>query len=256
MLESLTSYATKYGRSCDTIRRFAESGLLKTAKKIGRNWVVESLEPYPVTKRDVSKKATIISLFSGCGGMDLGFIGGFDFLGRRYPKTGFNIIWANEINSAACKTYKANFKNDIVERDINKSFDLLPSYADIIIGGFPCQDISINGKMLGIKGSRSSLYTAIVEAVKRVKPKVFVAENVGSLLMQTNKASFDKILSDFKSLGYNISYNLYNASDYGVPQTREYFLSGMVFSDECREIADRYDSAKGLVDTDGTPINS
>ncbi|MDR0764432.1 MAG: DNA cytosine methyltransferase [Synergistaceae bacterium] len=172
-------------------------------------------------KRETTKPITVVSLFSGCGGMDLGFVGDFEFLGQRYNRAGFNIIWANEISPAACKTYKANLGNHIIEGDINETIDRLPEYADIVIGGFPCQDISVNGKMLGIKGKRSSLYTAIVEAVEKIHPKVFVAENVGGLLLKKNEYSLKRILKDFNSLGYNISYQLYRAADYGVPQTRE-----------------------------------
>ena len=153
--------------------------------------------------------------------MDLGFIGDFDFLGQHFAKTGFHIIWANEINSAACKTYRANFLHDILEGDIKSEIESLPCYADVVIGGFPCQDISINGKMLGVKGKRSSLYSYIVDAVCRVRPKAFVAENVGGLLLKKNEESLKKILSDFSSLGYNVTYHLYHAEDYGVPQTRE-----------------------------------
>lgn len=165
--------------------------------------------------------ATVVSLFAGCGGLDLGFSGGFSFLGKEYPQTGFEIIWANEINPAACKTYRKNVSEYIIEGDINKCIDQLPKSADVIIGGFPCQDISINGKMKGIKGDRSCLYLAIVEAVKRLNPKAFVAENVGSLFMSTHKKSLDTILKDFASLGYNINCRLYNTANYGVPQTRE-----------------------------------
>lgn len=168
------------------------------------------------------KKASVVSMFSGCGGLDLGFIGGFDFLGRHYPTTGFGIIWANELNPAACRSYRANFgENSIIEGDINECIGSMPKYADVVIGGFPCQDISINGKMLGIKGTRSSLYVAMVKAVERLNPKVFVAENVGSLMMKTNKYSLDKILYDFSTLGYKIDCRLYNTAEYGVPQTRE-----------------------------------
>lgn len=172
-------------------------------------------------KKQATKPITVISLFSGCGGMDLGFVGGFDVLGREYQKTGFKIIWANEISSAACKTYRKNLGDYIVEGDISEEIENLPKEADVIIGGFPCQDISINGKMLGINGKRSSLYTYIVEAVKKVHPKAFVAENVGGLLLKKNSESFEKIMDDFGSLGYNVSCHLYHAEDYGVPQTRE-----------------------------------
>ena len=168
-----------------------------------------------------AKHNTVVSLFSGCGGMDLGFIGGFDFLGKHYPATGFDILWANELNHAACRTYQHNFKHPIQEGDIKNVIDFMPQEAEVVIGGFPCQDISINGKMAGVNGSRSGLYTYIVEAVKRIKPKAFVAENVGGLLLKQNEYSLNKILEDFNSLDYNISYQLYKAEEYGVPQTRE-----------------------------------
>ena len=83
------------------------------------------------------------------------------------------------------------------------------------------QDISINGKMLGVNGKRSSLYTYIVEAVKKTEPKVFVAENVGGLLLKQNEYSLNRIVADFNSLGYDLTYQLYHAEEYGVPQTRE-----------------------------------
>lgn len=184
--------------------------------------MVKNIKILDNPKKQSNKDFTVISLFSGCGGMDLGFIGGFVFMNRRFRKTGFKIIWANEINPAACKTYRKNFgDNSIVEGDINDVYSKMPLSADVIIGGFPCQDISINGKMEGIKGQRSSLYSAIVKAVKLIRPKVFVAENVGSLLMKRHDESLAKIIADFSSLDYNVSYKLYNAANYYVPQTRE-----------------------------------
>jgi len=153
--------------------------------------------------------------------MDLGFSGGFEFLGKDYSQTPFEIIWANDLNSAACRTYKKNIGEHIVEGDIWKMMDEIPLEADVVIGGFPCQDISINGKGLGIEGKRSGLYRAMVEVVSRVRPKIFVAENVKGLLMKHNEKSLQQILTDFRALGYDVTYQLYNAADYGVPQTRE-----------------------------------
>jgi DNA (cytosine-5)-methyltransferase 1 len=170
---------------------------------------------------DKKESITIISLFSGCGGMDLGFLGGFEFLGKKYKKNKFEIIWANEINTAACNTYRKNIGNHIIEGDIQQKINMLPEYADVVIGGFPCQDISINGKMEGIKGKRSCLYTSIIDTVKKIQPKIFIAENVKGLLLKSNADSLKKILNDFNSLGYNITYKLYDAAGYGVPQTRE-----------------------------------
>ena len=153
--------------------------------------------------------------------MDLGFLGGFQFLEKYYPRTDFEIIWANEINSAACRTYRKNISKNIIEGDIWDHTDKLPKYADVVIGGFPCQDISINGKGAGVDGSRSGLYRAMVEVVSKIRPKVFIAENVKGLLMKHNARSLLRILTDFRALGYHVSYQLYNTADYGVPQTRE-----------------------------------
>ena len=169
----------------------------------------------------MKNKYKVVSLFSGCGGMDLGFLGGFDFLGKRYEPLPFEIIWANEINIEACNTYKKNINSEIVCGDIWEHIDEVPLGVDLIIGGFPCQDISINGKGRGINGSRSGLYRAMVEAVRRSKPKIFVAENVKGLLMRHNRESLEKVLFDFSALGYDVNYQLYHAADYGVPQTRE-----------------------------------
>ena len=163
----------------------------------------------------------VASLFSGCGGMDLGFRGGFEIFGRYYDRNPFNIVWANEINEMACRTYRKNLDPHIRCDDIWNIMSELPTCVDVLIGGFPCQDLSINGKGLGIKGKKSSLYRAMVEAVKITKPKVFVAENVKGLLNKNNEESFATIMRDFNSLGYEVSYALYHAADYGVPQGRE-----------------------------------
>jgi len=89
----------------------------------------------------------------------------------------------------------------------------------VLIGGFPCQDVSVNGKRAGVNGARTGLYRAMVEAIKRVKPKVFVAENVKALLR--HEPWLHQVLADFGGLGYKLHYQLYQSADYGVPQTRE-----------------------------------
>lgn len=172
-----------------------------------------------VAKR--TSRYAVVSLFSGCGGMDLGFKGGFTIFGRRYAKLPFDIVWANELNEAACRTYRRNIGNHIHQGDIWSMLDDIPSKADVVIGGFPCQDISVNGKGAGIAGKRSGLYRAMVEAVARVKPKLFVAENVKGLLMKHHANALRQVIADFEALGYEVSYKLYHAVDYGVPQTRE-----------------------------------
>lgn len=173
-------------------------------------------------QRNKATGYSVVSLFSGCGGLDLGFRGGFESLGRTYGNNPFDIIWANEINPSACETYAANLHNHIIEGDIVQCFDQLPPYADVVIGGFPCQDISINGKMAGVvDGKRSGLYVWMVHAVKTLRPKIFVAENVKALLLSRHASSLKKVIEDFSSIGYHVSFQLYDAADYGVPQNRE-----------------------------------
>lgn len=166
------------------------------------------------------REFTVVSMFSGCGGMDLGFLGGFEVFGRRYDRLPFRIVWANEHNAKACATYRRNISENILCRDVWDAMDSLPAETDVLIGGFPCQDISVNGKRAGANGRRSGLYKAMIEAIKRTKPKIFVAENVGSLLMPCNADSLRQVMMDFGELGYALSCEPYQAADYGVPQTR------------------------------------
>ncbi len=200
----------------------------KSMLKIIADDEVPPLATLPIKQKASKAKAKndnktfkVVSMFSGCGGMDLGFRGGFEIFGNEYKKNPYEIVWANDINAAACRTYKKNLDHDIICGDVWKALETLPKSTDVLIGGFPCQDISVNGKGAGVDGLRSGLYRAMVEAIKLTKPKVFVAENVKGLLMQHNKKSLETVIKDFKSLGYKVSYQLYHAADYGVPQTRE-----------------------------------
>ncbi|GAA0608130.1 DNA cytosine methyltransferase [Paenochrobactrum glaciei] len=177
------------------------------------------------------RKYKVVSMFSGCGGMDLGFLGGFNSLGVAYKKRPFEIIWANDLNAYACATYKHNLQHNIHIGNIWDHIDSMPSTCDVLIGGFPCQDISINGKRAGVAGARSGLYRAMVEAVDNMKPKMFIAENVRGLLFKYNKDSLEKVISDFSSLGYKVSYRLYNAANFGIPQGRERVLIVGVLDD-------------------------
>lgn len=185
----------------------------------------ESGGPKPKAR---SRPLTMVSLFSGCGGMDLGFKGGFEFLGQRFDPLPYKILWANDVNQRASETYKENVGDHIVVGDVWEVMETMPSYADVIVGGFPCQDISINGKRRGIDGPRSGLYRALVAAVDQVRPRAFVAENVKGLLTKQYREALQTVISDFEALGYTVQYRLYQAADYGVPQTRErVFIVGL-----------------------------
>jgi DNA (cytosine-5)-methyltransferase 1 len=197
----------------------------KKVQQMSLGSVVPFVEtPYGnLTARDNggSKRFSVVSMFSGCGGMDLGFHGGFEVFNKIYEALPFNIVWANELNPAACRTYQRNLGHEIICDDVWTAIESLPSKADVVIGGFPCQDISVNGKRAGVAGKRSGLYRAMIEVISRVKPKAFVAENVKGLLMKYNENSLKQVMEDFSGLGYTLSCLPYRAADYGVPQNRE-----------------------------------
>jgi len=176
------------------------------------------------------KKFTIISLFAGCGGLDLGFVGGFESNAKKYQKHPFVIDWANDIDEPACKTFRNYFKRDIVCRSIvdildgknNSMSDTpIPKKADIVLGGFPCQEFSHAGKRRGFNSEKGVLYRSMAEVIRRTKPIMFVAENVKGLLTIDNGTAIDIIKNDFGKLGYHVNHKLLLAADYGVPQMRE-----------------------------------
>lgn len=159
------------------------------------------------------QKPKLLSLFSGCGGMDLGFV-----------QAGFEVVWANDFNADAGRTYVRNFGPHMTVGSIQDvDLSTLPA-ADIITGGFPCQDFSMIWKRGGIETERGNLYTYFVEAVKQVRPKIFVAENVKGLLTANGGKAIERIIEDFSSLGYRVSKDLYNFAEYGAPQLRERVL--------------------------------
>jgi len=174
------------------------------------------------------EKYNVISLFSGCGGLDLGFKGDFQFLGQEYAKNKFNILFANDVNKDACLSYKNFFNHDILCGSIldviaqkGLSTDPFSKNIDVILGGFPCQDFSHAGKRLGFQSERGNLYRAMCEVITKTKPLIFLAENVKGLLTMDQGNALRTIISDFESLGYQLSYKLLMAADFGVPQKRE-----------------------------------
>lgn len=153
----------------------------------------------------------VISLFSGAGGMDLGFI-----------NVGFEIIWANDFFKEATDTYKLNIGKHIVYADITqiKSYEI-PDNPDVIIGGFPCQGFSVANIKRTIEDKRNFLYKEMLRIIRDKKPKFFVAENVKGILSIDKGKVFEMIKSDFENLGYKVDYKLLNSAEYGVPQIRD-----------------------------------
>lgn len=159
---------------------------------------------------------SVVSLFSGCGGMDLGFY-----------KEGFKILWANDIDPIACETYRRNIGDHIVDADITKiDYNSIPE-SDVLLGGFPCQDFSVIWKRGGITTERGNLYRNFVDIVHLKNPKLFIAENVKGILSANKGKAIEQIVNDFSTTGkygYNISVNLINFADYGTPQLRQRVL--------------------------------
>jgi DNA (cytosine-5)-methyltransferase 1 len=158
-----------------------------------------------------NKKLKVLSLFSGCGGLDLGFI-----------NSGYEIIWANDFFIEAVETYKKNIGNHIVFGDISKiPNNEIPNNFDILLGGFPCQGFSVANKKRSMEDERNFLYKEMLRIVKDKKPKFFLAENVKGLLSMHKGEVIKMIIEDFKKIGYKVDYKLINSADYGIPQQRE-----------------------------------
>lgn len=181
--------------------------------------------------REIPKGKTyrVVSLFSGCGGLDLGFLGGFSvFSGENklaFEKNPYEIIWANDFYKPACESYSQFFNHKIVCGDITKIDKVSIPVGDIIIGGFPCQDFSISGKQGGLNTERGNLYLQMLEIIKIQKPIAFLAENVKNILSpilvdEHGLRAIERIEKDFESIGYNVQTNLVYAPDYGIPQRR------------------------------------
>lgn len=154
----------------------------------------------------------IISLFSGCGGLDLGF-----------ENAGFKIILANEFDKKIWETYKINHPDTaLIEGDIRDlKENMFPNNVDGIIGGPPCQSWSEAGSLKGINDERGKLFFEYIRVLKYVKPKFFLAENVSGMLANRHSEAVKNIIEQFEECGYNVSLTLVNAKDYGVAQERK-----------------------------------
>ena len=158
----------------------------------------------------------VISLFSGCGGLDLGF-----------EKAGFDIPVANEFDKTIWATFKANHpKTHLIEGDVRQitKTDIAPfinGEVDGIIGGPPCQSWSEAGSLRGIEDDRGQLFFDYIRILKDFKPKFFLAENVSGMLANRHSEAVQNILNHFDEAGYDVSLTLVNAKDYGVAEERK-----------------------------------
>ncbi|MGN0207036.1 MAG: DNA cytosine methyltransferase, partial [Muribaculaceae bacterium] len=160
----------------------------------------------------------LVSLFSGCGGLDYGF-----------EKAGYDVIWANEIDKTISSTYKLNHKNTVLEtRDIRELLNSDIPDCDGIIGGPPCQSWSEGGKGRGIDDERGRLFLDYIRIVCDKKPKFFLIENVKGILEDKHSEAFNMFLGKLSEADYDVTYALVNCADYKIPQDRfRVFIMGI-----------------------------
>lgn len=158
-----------------------------------------------------TEKLKVVSLFSGCWWLDLGFI-----------KAWYDVIWANDFFPEAVETYKKNIWEHIVLWDISKiPSSSIPNNFDILLWWFPCQGFSIANIKRSMEDERNFLYREMLRIVKDKQPAFFLAENVKWLLSMHNWKVIEMIINDFKEIWYKVDYKLLNSADYWVPQQRE-----------------------------------
>ena len=157
----------------------------------------------------------VLSLFCGCGGLDMGFV-----------KAGYDIVWANDFDKYAVKTYAANFDHQVILGDINEiELDSLPDF-DVLVGGFPCQPFSMMGSEHGFNDARGTLFFRIAEIIrdriqKDKKPKALILENVRTLKTHDKGNTFKTIKRILEEdLGYKVFCDILNTANFGIPQTR------------------------------------
>ena len=154
-------------------------------------------------------KLKVASLFSGAGGLDLGF-----------KKAGHRIVWANDIDLDSTLTYKKNVGKEIICANIaDIEANKLPEF-DILVGGFPCQGFSRANIHRVTKDERNSLYVHVVRILRERTPKFFLLENVKGIISLNGGNDFREIILALEESGYFVQHKVVNAADYGVPQNR------------------------------------
>lgn len=176
-----------------------------------------------------SEMLTVCSLFSGIGGIDLGFI-----------QAGFQIVWANEFDRDAARTYKHNFGSEhLCEKDIRRvKVEDIPNF-HVLVAGFPCQPFSVLGKQRGFEDPRGQLFFEIARLVKEKRPQVIFLENVANLLEHDDGKTFLEVYNTLVPYGYAFKYRVIDAIDYGnVPQHRtRIFIVAFLDDEKCESFS-------------------
>lgn len=171
---------------------------------------------------------TVTSLFSGCGGLDLSFLGGFEYLVARYPRLPFDVLDATDNAPDAVACYRLNLGEHCRLADLTTLPVSELHRAHVLIGGFPCQDFSSSGPKSGFNGKRGQLYRILAEYMAAYQPHVVVAENVPYLARLHDGKYLTTILRDFEAEGYHFDVWEIYGPDYGLSQSRRrLFLIGV-----------------------------
>ena len=202
-------------------------------------------------------KATLVSLFTGAGGLDVGF-----------GQAGFDTIWANDLNVDACATFDRNHSKGVIrcgplDKFIHQLDDLSP--VDVLVGGPPCQGFSVAGYM-DLNDPRSELVYTYMQALRKLKPRAFVLENVKALAALSKfRPIRERLLREARAAGYDVELVVVRASDFGVPQARERMLivgfrdqkasDFVTFLEQQREAAPTLRSAIAHLGRAGSPTN-
>lgn len=173
------------------------------------------------------RRYSVVSMFTGCGGLDLGTEGGFSFLGSYYEQLPFDVIAAYENDEKACETYSLNLDGCIHCTDLTKTDEATMPSGEILTGGFPCQDFSSCGPKTGLTGERGRLYKVMSRYMRKHRPKVVIGENVPFFLTLHDGKIAEEVLADFRACGYTFKVWQIYCPDYGLPQSRtRVFLIG------------------------------
>ncbi|MEK4023415.1 DNA cytosine methyltransferase [Sporosarcina sp. FSL W7-1283] len=166
----------------------------------------------------------VVSLFAGCGGADVGLLGGFKYIGQNYARLPYEIVYANDIDKKAINTYEKNFGSyghRVENGDIlNIKEEMIPAH-DLLIGGFPCQSFSTVNPTKDPFDDRANLYKEMIRVLKYHKPRFFIAENVKGFMTLHKGEIYKRVCNEFEKAGYNLSSKLLNSADFGIPQKRE-----------------------------------
>ena len=224
---SKTDLRRAVGMSSGTLARLSkdESVGVSTLERICAvlqckiNDIVEVVPDNPLHEIS-NRRISVVSFFCGCGGLDLGFRGNFTYKDEKYERTRFDILKAYDFNKDAVATYRLNIGDHAEQLDLSDyDVNAVPK-ADLLIGGFPCQDFANCGPRRGLKSERGRLYKAMIKYANQYHPKMMIGENVPGLENIGKGKVLETILKDIREAGYSVEVWRLFAPDYGVPQTR------------------------------------